>query len=471
MSRVSAYGLRLLVLAVCLLGPPGCQVPGVPEHAKNQSRPEESLDDNAGLLFRTQPKDKDTDNKTSDRRTVDPFVRPASIEQGNDGNPVVSSPIAVAPAPLKEDDEEGGFDLSFLAPANVYKKIKTAAGRGPDEKVARDAFLAGKELFQRRQYAEAAKQFAITLDRVPEKSVVLEEDAMFMLAESLFFSEQYNKAEDAYEALLKKYEFSRYVDRAVAKQFAIGRYWEQFDKAEPHWAITPNFTDKRRPMFDTWGYALKSYEHVRLNDPTSPMAEHALMATANAFFVAGRFEDASFHYDQLRKEYPKSQHQLRAHLLSLESKRRIYQGSAYDIAPLRDARDVADQTLIRFGNQLGPERERIIQIKNELNEQMAQRDWEIGQYYDKKKYYGSARYYYQAVVKDYPSTKTAQVAWARMQQIQGFPAEPTDYFKTLAKRFETKDPEIEAAPGATPEQLPDPIYEASSKSKSTTRRQ
>ena len=466
MSRVSAHGLRLLVLAICLWGSPGCQVPGVPEHAKNQTRPEDTRDDNAGLLYRTGESQKKTDDKTSDSA-----VRPASFEQANGGNPVVSSPIAVAPAPLKEDDDEGGFDLSFLAPANVYKKIKAAAGRGPNEKVAHDAFLAGKELYYRGQYAEAVEQFAITLDRVPEKSVVLEEDAMFMLAESLFFSDQYNKAEDAYEALLKKYEFSRYLDRAVAKQFAIGRYWEQFEKAESHWAITPNFLDKRRPMFDTWGYALKSYEHVRLNDPTSPMAEHALMATANAYFVAGRYEDASFHYDQLRKEYPKSTHQLRAHLLSLECKRRMYQGASYDVAPLREAREVADQTLIRFGNQLGPERERIIQVKNELNEQLAQRDWEIAQYYDKKKYYGSARYYYQAAVKDYPNTKTAQMAWARIQQIQGMPAEPTDYFKTLAKYLEKKDPELDGPAGAAPDRLPDPIYEASSKSTSTTRRQ
>ena len=34
--------------------------------------------------------------------------------------------------------------------------------------------------------------------------------------------------------------FSRHVDRAAAREFAIGRYWEQVYKVSPRWAIVPN---------------------------------------------------------------------------------------------------------------------------------------------------------------------------------------------------------------------------------------
>ena len=56
----------------------------------------------------------------------------------------------------------------------------------------------------------------------------------------------------------------------------------------------------------------------------------------------------------LRKEYPKSEHQLKAHLLALEAKQHIYQGPLYDGTPLKEAGEIADQTLLRFGPRWGP---------------------------------------------------------------------------------------------------------------------
>ena len=51
------------------------------------------------------------------------------------------------------------------------------------------------------------------------------------------------------------------------------------------------------------------------------------MATANAHFVNGRWDDADYHYGLLRTEYPKSEHQFQAHLLGLRCKLLRYQGA------------------------------------------------------------------------------------------------------------------------------------------------
>jgi len=340
---------------------------------------------------------------------------------------VTAATLAAAskPAPKRNDeDEDGGLDLSGFAPSNVFKKFKDMAGYGPDERIARAAYDEGKRLFREKKYYDAAKQFAKAADRWPDTP--LEEDAMFWRAESLFFDDRYSAAESAYDALLKKYTYSHYLDTAVKRQFLIGRYWEQFDAAEPHWPVTPNFTDNARPLFDTWGRAQKAYEHVRMNDPTGPLADHALMAGANAYFVAGRYEDAAINYDMLRKEYPKSQHQKNAHMLGIESKHRMYQGPIYDGTPLKEASELVDQTLVTFGPTLGSDRERLIDAKNRMIAEQAERDWTIGQYYEKNRYYGAARHYYTNLIEAYPQTPAADRAKQRLEVIKDYPAEPPD---------------------------------------------
>ena len=102
--------------------------------------------------------------------------------------------------------------------------------------------------------------------------------------ESEFFSDQYPKAHDTYGGLLKKYTNTRYLDTVAAREFALGRYWEQLQDAKPTVAASPNATDGSRPMFDTFGYAIQAYERVRLNDPTGPLADAAVMAMGNAYF-------------------------------------------------------------------------------------------------------------------------------------------------------------------------------------------
>jgi outer membrane protein assembly factor BamD (BamD/ComL family) len=373
-------------------------------------------------------------------RFFDPNVQQAVAMEPVSPGPPPDETLAAATGnsrarirPDKKKEEDSPYDPATWI-AGAYKSVKSWAGYGPSEEVARKAFEEGKALFRQQRYEEAAARFEVAADRWPDSA--LEEDSLFLLGESYFFADRYPKAHEAYEKLLKKYEFSRHVDRAAAREFAIGRYWEQLDKVSSRWAIAPNLTDKTRPLFDTWGNALKAYEHVRMNDPGGPLADDAVMATANANFLRGRFEEASRFYDMLRKDYPKSEHQLRAHLLALESKQHIYQGPLYDGTPLKEAAEVADQTLLRFGPALGPERDRVIDAKNRIVEQMAVRDWSTARYYDNNGYYGAARIYYRAVIDEYPQTRAAEASRRRLEEIQDLPAEPPNRFKWLTYIFE-----------------------------------
>ena len=208
----------------------------------------------------------------------------------------------------------------------------------------------GTALFREKKYAEAVEKFDTASWRWPDSS--LEEDAMYFLGESYYFDEQYGKVQDAYDELLKKHANTRYLDTVMWRLFAIGLYWEKLDAADPHWTTTPNFSDKKRPWFDTWGNAIAAYESIHLHDPRGPLADMPSWRSRTCTSAPATTTRPAPHYDIIRKDYPKSKYQVQAHLLGLQSKLRSYQGPAYDPTPLKDAGEIADQTLKQFHGRL-----------------------------------------------------------------------------------------------------------------------
>jgi TolA-binding protein len=343
--------------------------------------------------------------------------------------------VSIADA-KKEDEKKQGFQWSDLAPENVYKNIKASIGYGPDEKISRAAMQEGQALFRDKKYKEAGAKFAAAAERWPDTP--LEEDALFLEGESEFFSDQYPKAHDTYGGLLKKYTNTRHLDVVVRREFAMGIYWEQLYDANPSWPVTPNLTDNSRPMFDAFGYAIQAYERVRLHDPTGPLAAVSLLALGNAYFRHGQYENAAYNYDLLMKEYPNSEHQLRAHLLGLQAKMRVYQGTLYPGIPLKEAKKIADQTVKQFGDKLGGERERVLRAQSQILEEEANREFVQAEYYEKHKYFGAARMYYQSAIKHYPGTEKAKESQARLEAIRNEPDVPPNYFKWLTGMFGSK---------------------------------
>ena len=349
--------------------------------------------------------------------------------------PPPSGAISISAVKLKEEEKKG-FELSDLAPENIYKNMKKAAGYGPDEKIAKATMEEGKALFTAKKYKEAGAKFATAADRWPDSP--LEEDALFLEGESEFFSDQYPKAHDTFGGLLKKYSNTRHLDTVMRREFAIGIFWEQQYTAKPTWPVTPNVTEKSRPMFDTFGYAVQAYERIRMYDPQGPLAAASLMALGNAYFLRGQWGDAAENYGLLCKEYPNSEHQLNAHLFGLQANMRRYQGTAYDETPLKDSGKLADATLSQFGDKLGSERERVLRARAQIREEKANRDFTRAEYYEGRHCYGAARLYYKSVVDEFPGTDYAKKSQSQLDKIRDKPDEPPGLFRSLFKSNSVK---------------------------------
>lgn len=333
--------------------------------------------------------------------------------------------------PTEETPVEEEFDPEETAFQRMGKKTKRGwqklTGTSPNKAIAMKAKEDGERLFREKKYDEAAAKFKLAAKRWPDSD--LEEDALFMQAESYFFGDRYSSACDTYVNLMKKFENSRYLDKVVPRQFAIARYWEQHDRVDHHYVVTPNFTDKTRPWFDTRGNALAAYETVHLNDPTGPLADDSLMAKANSHFLNNEFEDADTYYTMLRESYPQSEHQATAHLLDLRSKMRKYQGPNYDGAPLTEAKDLIQQISTQFPGELTQEKAKLHEAERAIRSQLAQRDFDLGEYYAGTRHFGAARFYYKRVEKVYPDTRFAELAQQRIEAYKDRPDNPKNYVK------------------------------------------
>lgn len=337
-------------------------------------------------------------------------------------SPVAQERVARAAVDLTAGDADEGL-IPGLDPKVQFERAKKAVGLGPNESIARDAYTRGLTAFNIGDYSVAADEFAIAADR--GRFAQFQQDAMFMLAESYYFDDRYIKARDSYDALVAKYPNTRYLDALVEREWNIARYWEKYEDYSPDWAMTANAIDKTRPWFDTIGHAVKTYDNIRLNDPTGPRADDAIMATANIYFRRGRFEEADYHYTLLRREYPRSEMQFEAHILGLQAKLRKYQGPDYDGAPVEEAEKLVKQIRRQFAGRLkADEQERLRVVEAQLKQQLAMADFRMAEYFDGTKHYAAAQMYYSRVAQQHPDTELAAQARTRLAEISDKPGEP-----------------------------------------------
>ena len=333
------------------------------------------------------------------------------------------------------DEPKRGFDWSVLDPVNFFTRVRDWMGLGPDENKANEAMKKGREILlsnpdlqDKAKNREAAKHFATAAKRFPNS--VLEEDALHLAAECYFFADDYYNAFQMYQKLLMRYRHSKHLDNAARRLFSIARYWEL--ESERSSAVL-NVTDRTLPRFDTFGFAKKAYETIFINDPNGPVSDDALMALATAYLKRGRhqgddnFNQAAYYYQRLREDHPLSKHIARAYENELFARTQAYLGAEHPSRTLEEARKLAEITMRQFGGQLEhEERAVILGMKESILEKQAERLWTRAQYYDmKKRHYGSARLYYERLIREFPQTEFAERARRRMVEIEDLPDTPS----------------------------------------------
>jgi hypothetical protein len=208
-------------------------------------------------------------------------------------------------------------------------------------------------------------------------------------------------------------------------------------------ALLPNFTDHTRPLFDSVGRAEQALKSIWLNDPTGPLADDALMLTANYKLQENDFDDAAYYYALVRDQYPDSPHFQDAYLLGSHVTLATYQGPSYDSRPLHEARGLKE-TAQQIFPDLDPEQQRLLNEELvRIAEDEVAREWEKVEYYLRKDQPASVALHCNYILHHHPNSSYATRARELIAQLQqdGVPLTPIGM----------------GAPPAAPQQAPPPV--------------
>jgi outer membrane assembly lipoprotein YfiO len=287
-------------------------------------------------------------------------------------------------------------------------------------------FDAAEKLFQQGKLDEAEAELARIAKK--RKETPWGEKAQYYLAEARFQRGNYVGAHDAYEALLATYPGTNYLDKAVAREYAIAQAWlAAIDpKAKPEQRPTwPGRFAGRFPLVDTGGTALTALEHVRHHDPSGPLADDAVMRIADYHFANGDYEDAALYYDQLIAEHPKSPMLQRAQLSSIDAKIRGYLGPDYDGAGLEQAAETIKQTQATFPERAASTADALYRKRDLIEDQKAERTYHVGEFYRRTGHYTSAELYFGEVRARWPKSQWAEKAKVQLASLAKKPRKQT----------------------------------------------
>lgn len=378
---------------------------------------------------------------------------PAPFDEVRQASHEETAPSSDAPAPAAPASDEPGvirsttdgivrwFSGSKPPPSTEREKREGQAQYDEAEALFREG--AKLPVGQREaKFAAAEPKYAAAAALWRDSAV--EENGLFGVAECCFFCDKFDAAELAYEALLKAYPNTRHLDVVSSRRFAIAQYWLELAAKEQRWALQPNYFDKRQPMYDTYGSAVKLLDRIRLDDPTGKLADDATMLAGNTCFKQSNWYEADEYYDDLRKNFPDSPHQFQAHLLGVQCKLRLYQGSDYDEAPLQEAEKLVQSMNRQFPQEAAKEKEYLEKVFREIRLKKAQAAWDLAAYYDRKGEYRAAQFHYDRVARQFSDTNLAEESRKRITEIAGRPPVPPDRFAWLTGYLRKQEDDLAA---------------------------
>lgn len=284
-----------------------------------------------------------------------------------------------------------------------------------------------------KTYRSAARQFEKAGEAAPGSA--LEQDALYMQGESLFFADRLTEATEVYQSLQKNFPRSRHNDRVAARLFSISRYWIDTEKSgQNRWF---NLTDAKRPRLDTDGHAIRVLDQIRYDDPTGRLADDATMACAAEYIRQKKYDRADEFLTDLRETFTDSDHLFLAHLLGIRCKLEVYAGPKYSGLVLEEADKLVKQTRQRFPVQLQEQKyaDLVARAAAEISFLRAERLAYRAEYREKRHEYGAARYYYNELLKLHGDTPQAEIARKRLAKIERYPAIPTRRLSWLTTIF------------------------------------
>ncbi|MCA9076641.1 MAG: tetratricopeptide repeat protein [Planctomycetaceae bacterium] len=335
---------------------------------------------------------------------------------------------------------DGQYGIEGLAEYEAAEKLfeegKYHAAEKAFKKLAKDRKNRGLNFGER---AAAALKTGVSDPAANSYGDPIEEDALFMHAESLYKQKKYSWAQDAYDRLLERYPSSRHLDDVTRRMFAIAQSWMGFpdarddnvelasgelQKTNPRTGDRsfkkPSFVnigDDSRPLFDTAGRALQALQTIWLHDANGPLADDALMLTANYHLQTGDFVEAARVYQLLREQYPDSPHFKDAYLLDSHVRLAAYEGPGYDDKALNSSKQLKE-TAQRLFPDLDPEQQQKLSDElDRISVREVERLWHLVEFYQSKSNDAAIVVHCNLIMNKHPDSPFAERARKALEEV------------------------------------------------------
>jgi len=221
---------------------------------------------------------------------------------------------------------------------------------------------------------------------------------LFTIARALYGYGHRIKAFYYCDELLDTYPESEYYSRALQLQYRIAdRYLEGYKR---RWLGVPMFQAKEE--------GVEMLYRVRNRAPGSPLAEKALLRTADHYRFDGQFDFAADAYAFYARQYPRSPMTPRARLWGAYCSLAQFRGIPFDATPVIDAREQLRSIAAAYPD-LAKE-ENIDSILQRIDGVFAKKLYQTATYYRRTNEPGAAAYTYKYLLKAYPNAEEADRA-------------------------------------------------------------
>lgn len=256
-------------------------------------------------------------------------------------------------------------------------------------------------------FVEAAKQFRVLAINWP--GCTYGQDAWFFAAVSYYETCDLDLANCALTAYLRGQTAPHYFEEAIYYKLLVA------DRLAAGEMIHPIESTKLPKCIPARGLAMEMYDEVISLMPTSELAAQALFRKACLEWSFGQYRDAVATYQSLIRKFPKHELAPDAYLNML----RVYLAESRIEFQNPDILSFADITLRKFRQDF-PKDERIEEgeaVVATIYEVFASGIYNIGEFYLRTQHPRAAVIYYQMVIAKFPTTKMAEKATCRLQNI------------------------------------------------------
>ena len=252
---------------------------------------------------------------------------------------------------------------------------------------------------QYRAVLKAAREF----ETRHGESDALYPEVVLARAEAMIGREQFDEAHLLLQQFLDEYGGMAITVDALRLEFIVAEAYLSGVKRKVWGIFRVSAVDEGHKILDD----------IIADYPDTKLAELAHKAKADRLFTAGDHDLAEMEYARLLRDYAQSRYQEYALRRAADSALASFAGVEYDESALVEAQERYEDFRVRFGSTA--DRDQVTAILESIRQTRAEKDYRIGEYYERTDHLSSAVYYYQMVVKEWPDTIASTKAAARLE--------------------------------------------------------